>query len=172
MANPAVLDDLELPAAPKTGKMPAAIPYIVGNEAAERFNFYGLRAILGTFLVSQFYMAAYHGDATKAEAASNAQTHAFVALSYLTPLFGAMLADWFWGKYKTILILSIVYLIGNLTLASSVDSLAAFSLGLIVVAAGTGGIKGCVSANVGDQFDSSNQHLISKGYAAFYFSIN
>jgi POT family proton-dependent oligopeptide transporter len=35
-------------------KFPKSIPYIVGNEAAERFSFYGMKAILAIFLVSQF----------------------------------------------------------------------------------------------------------------------
>ena len=34
----------------KTDQMPPGIPYIVGNEAAERFNFYGMRAILVVFM--------------------------------------------------------------------------------------------------------------------------
>lgn len=42
-------------AEPKKGKFPSSIPYIIGNEAAERFNYYGLRAILTTFMIAQFY---------------------------------------------------------------------------------------------------------------------
>ena len=175
MANTAEINKNIPSQAPKGGKMPAAIPYIVGNEAAERFNFYGLRAILATFIAAQFYHFKIGGDAAvnaTAEATANQQAHDFVALCYLTPLIGAMLADWFWGKYKTILYLSIVYLVGNVVLALSVDTQTAFMAGLAMVAIGTGGIKPCVSANVGDQFDETNQHLISKGFDAFYFSIN
>jgi POT family proton-dependent oligopeptide transporter len=43
---------------------------------------------------------------------------------------------------------------------------------LVLIAIGAGGIKSCVSANVGDQFDKSNQDLLSKVYGWFYFSIN
>jgi proton-dependent oligopeptide transporter, POT family len=159
----------------KSNKMPAAVPYIVGNEAAERFNYYGLRAILTTFMVAQFYNPTASTDPAvvqAAEATANAKTHDFVAMSYLLPMFGGMIADWFWGKYKTILYLSIVYAIGNLTLASSVNNEALFTTSLMLIALGAGGIKPCVSANVGDQFDESNQHLISKAFSAFYMSIN
>ena len=45
-------------------------------------------------------------------------------------------------------------------------------IGLILIAIGAGGIKPCVSAHVGDQFDDSNKHLIEKMYAYFYFTIN
>ena len=160
---------------PKSTKMPAAIPYIVGNEAAERFNYYGLRAILTTFMVAQFYNPSGSKDPSivqQAEATANAATHDFVAMSYLLPLFGGMVADWFWGKYKTILYLSIVYVIGNLTLAASVNSEPIFTSALMLIALGAGGIKPCVSANVGDQFDDSNSHLLPKAFDAFYASIN
>ncbi len=159
----------------RSNKMPAAIPYIVGNEAAERFNYYGLRAILTTFMVSQFYNASHSLDPAvvqAAEATANAKTHDFVAMSYLLPLFGGMVSDWFWGKYKTILYLSIVYIIGNLTLAASVNNEFIFTSALMLIALGAGGIKPCVSANVGDQFDETNQHLISKAFSYFYAAIN
>ncbi|MEN6578439.1 MAG: MFS transporter, partial [Phycisphaerales bacterium] len=44
--------------------------------------------------------------------------------------------------------------------------------GLILIATGSGIVKPCVSANVGDQFGPSNKHLIEKVYSWFYFSIN
>jgi proton-dependent oligopeptide transporter, POT family len=159
----------------KSNKMPAAIPYIVGNEAAERFNYYGLRAILTTFMVAQFYNPTGSTDPAlvqAAEATANAKTHDFVAMSYLLPMFGGMVSDWFWGKYKTILYLSIVYVIGNIALAVSVNSEMIFTTSLMLIALGAGGIKPCVSSNVGDQFDESNQHLISKAFSAFYAAIN
>jgi proton-dependent oligopeptide transporter, POT family len=159
----------------KSDKMPSAIPYIIGNEAAERFNYYGLRAILTTFLVAQFYNPTKSIDPTfmqTAEATANAKTHDFVAMCYLLPMFGGMIADWFWGKYKTILVLSIVYAIGNLCLAAFVDNESIFLSALMLIAVGAGGIKPCVSANVGDQFDESNSHLINKAFNAFYAAIN
>ena len=157
----------------KSNKMPSAIPYIVGNEAAERFNYYGLRAILVTFLVAHFYNPSKDPNLMQvAEATANAKTHDFVAMCYLLPMFGGMIADWFWGKYKTILYLSIVYAIGNLCLAAFVSNESMFLSALMLIAVGAGGIKPCVSANVGDQFDETNSHLITKAFNAFYASIN
>ncbi len=161
----------------KSDKMPSAIPYIIGNEAAERFNYYGLRAILTTFMVSQFFSAKYPAAAGEefsqaAVAAANGATHDFVAMSYLLPLFGGMLSDWFWGKYKTILYLSMVYVLGNIMLACTTTNETLFTSALMLIALGAGGIKPCVSANVGDQFDDTNSHLLSKAFDAFYFSIN
>jgi len=165
----------ETPTTQTTGKFPSSIKYIIGNEAAERFNYYGLRAILTTFLVATFYNASKSTDPAVIEAANataNAKTHDFVAMTYLLPMFGGMMADWFWGKYKTILWLSLVYAFGSVMLALSVDSEVLFTSSLLLIAVGAGGIKPCVSANVGDQFDESNSHLISKAFDAFYFSIN
>ncbi len=155
------------------GTFPKSIPYIIGNEAAERFNYYGIRAILSTFLVAQFFNVTKDPALTKvAEAKSNEISHLFVTLSYFMPIIGGLIADWFFGKYKTILYLSIVYCIGCLFIALNINDLSLFQMGLFIIACGAGGIKSCVSANVGDQFDKSNQHLMSKVYGWFYFSIN
>jgi POT family proton-dependent oligopeptide transporter len=150
--------------------MPPGIPYIVGNEAAERFSFYGMRAILVVF------MTKYLRDRSGALAPMNENNadkwyHIFVASNYFFPIFGAILADSIWGKYRTIFWLSIVYCFGHFALALD-DTRLGLSLGLCLIAIGSGGIKPCVSANVGDQFTAVNQHLISRAFGWFYFSIN
>ena len=153
--------------------MPKAIPYIIGNEAAERFSFYGIRSVMSTFFVAQFFNPAMNPMLQDvAEAKSNEMVHLFVTLAYFMPLVGGIMADWFFGKYKLILYVSISYAIGNLLLALSTHNITFFSIGLIVIAIAAGGIKSCVSANVGDQFDKSNEHLLSKMYGWFYFAIN
>ncbi|MDT3402375.1 POT-type proton-dependent oligopeptide transporter [Mucilaginibacter terrae] len=150
---------------------PKGIPYIIGNEAAERFSFYGMRSILVTFLVAQFFIPQGFNQ-TVADAKANEISHIFVALAYAMPVVGALAADWFFGKFRVIFYVSIVYCIGHLMLALYDDNLTGFQIGLIIIAIGAGGIKSCVSANVGDQFDKSNQSLMSKVYGWFYFSIN
>ncbi|MDZ7898228.1 MAG: MFS transporter [Arcicella sp.] len=157
----------------KSDKYPSAIPYIIGNEAAERFSFYGMRSILPIFLVAQFFNpTANPALQAVAEAKSNEQTHLFVSLAYFTPIIGAIMADWFFGKYKVILYVSIVYCIGHLFLAKYDTDLTWFGYGLTLIAVGAGGIKSCVSANMGDQFDKTNEHLMSKVFGWFYFAIN
>ncbi|PTQ93641.1 POT family proton-dependent oligopeptide transporter [Mucilaginibacter yixingensis] len=154
-------------------KYPRSIPFIIGNEAAERFSFYGMRSILVIFLVNQFYNPTHNPALTTvAQAKANADTHFFVALAYSLPFVGGLVADWFTGKYRIILNISIVYCIGHLFLALFDNNLDMFTAGLVLIAIGAGGIKSCVSANVGDQFDASNQDLLSKVYGWFYFSIN
>lgn len=150
--------------------MPPGIPYIIANEAAERFSYYGMRGILVVFMTR--YLLDQSGQpAPMSEAEARAWYHSFSTAAYLFPLAGAVLADFFLGKYRTILSLSIVYCLGHLALALDETRLG-LSLGLTLIAIGAGGIKPCVSAHVGDQFGESNQHLISKVFAWFYFSIN
>jgi POT family proton-dependent oligopeptide transporter len=151
-------------------KMPKGIPYIIGNELAERFSFYGMKTILVIFM-TKYLMDSAGNLAPMTEAESKVWYHTFLTGNYFFPILGALLADIFWGKYKTIILLSIVYCCGHLALAMDETRLG-LSLGLTMIALGSGGIKPCVSAHVGDQFTSSNQHLLGKVYNLFYLSIN
>src|SRR5207302_7178351 len=106
-------------------------------------------------------------------------THYFVFGVYFLPILGAIIADGWLGRYRTILSLSIAYCVGNLTLACmattwgiAVGQRTMLAIGLFLICLGAGGIKPCVSANVGDQFGESNRHLLSKMFGWFYFSIN
>jgi POT family proton-dependent oligopeptide transporter len=153
-----------------TDRMPSGIPYIIGNEAAERFNFYGMRAILVVF------MTKYLVDHTGAPAPMNANDaakwyHLFLFMNYFFPMMGALLSDTFLGKYRTIFWLSLVYCAGSVVLALDHTRLG-LTAGLTLIAIGSGGIKPCVSAHVGDQFGPRNQRLLSKAFGWFYFSIN
>lgn len=148
--------------ATKTG-FPKQIKYIVTNEACERYSYYGMRSILVIFLVSHFGMM--KGDAT-------ADYHLFVGACYLLPLLGAYISDRFWGKYKTILYLSLVYCLGHAFLAVFEDSKTGFYWGLALIALGSGGIKPCVSAHVGDQFRPDQKDQLRKVFDLFYWMIN
>lgn len=154
----------------RSDKYPPQIKYIIGNEACERFSFYGMRTILVVFMTE--YLRNRSG---MLEPMSNEEAkgwfHLFVSAVYFLPLFGAIISDAVLGKYKTILYLSIVYCLGHLSLALD-DTRLGLALGLTLIAIGSGGIKPCVSANVGDQFDETNSHLLPKVFGWFYFSIN
>jgi POT family proton-dependent oligopeptide transporter len=67
--------------------------------------------------------------------------------------------------------LSVVYCLGHLALALD-DTRAGLAVGLALIAIGSGGIKPCVSAHVGDQFGQTNGHLLAKVFGWFYFAIN
>jgi POT family proton-dependent oligopeptide transporter len=154
----------------KTDKMPPGIPYIVGNEAAERFSYYGMNSILVIFM-TQYLMNAQGRPDHMTDAQADAWYHTFVSAVYFLPILGAFLADAVFGKYLIILLLSIVYCFGHFALAMN-DTRLGLVLGLGLIAMGAGGIKPCVSANVGDQFGMMNQHLLPRMFNWFYFSIN
>ena len=159
-----------LTAPPKTDGMPPGIPFIVANEAAERFSYYGMRGILVVFMTK--YMLDQAGaSATLSEVEARKWYHLFISSAYFFPIFGAILADGFLGKYRTIFWLSLVYCLGHVALAIN-NTPIGLTIGLTLIAIGSGGIKPCVSSNVGDQFGASNQHLLTKVFGWFYFSVN
>uniref|UniRef100_A0A3Q0T678 Solute carrier family 15 member 1 n=1 Tax=Amphilophus citrinellus TaxID=61819 RepID=A0A3Q0T678_AMPCI len=159
---------------------PLSIFFIIVNEFCERFSYYGMRTVL--VLYFKYFLLWDEDFATTIY-------HTFVALCYLTPILGAIVADSWLGKFKTIVYLSIVYAIGQVVMAVSAISditdtdkngtpdnmtfhIALSMLGLILIALGTGGIKPCVSAFGGDQFQDHQEKQRSTFFSIFYLSIN
>lgn len=141
---------------------PSQIKYQVGNEAAERYSFYGMRSILTLFMVNSLLIS-------KEE--STEIYHLFVAACYLMPLVGAYISDRFWGKYKTIMVLSFFYCFGHAALAIWENKMGLY-LGLSLIAIGSGGIKPCASAFVGDQFKPDQETQLTSIYNLWYWMIN
>ena len=164
--------------APRASKnLPKGIPYIIGNELAERFSFYGMKGILVVFMTKYLHILTDNPNlAAMNKAAAIEQYHNFTSWVYLTPILGALLADTLLGKYRTIISLSLVYCLGHLTLAfmgsGGLTPEAWMMTGLALISLGSGGIKPCVSAHVGDQFGESNATWLTKVFGWFYISIN
>lgn len=162
-------------------RMPRQIAFIIGNEGCERFSFYGMKNTLTVFMILYLYS---HLPKAEAEAVSKSNYHLFVSACYFFPLLGGYIADRFWGKYRTIFWLSLLYCVGHgcLALHDLVEKMTRapgqpanptiFFVGLGLIAIGSGGIKPCVSAFVGDQFDESNKSLVKHVFALFYWIIN
>jgi len=149
---------------------PKGVKYIIGNEGCERFSFYGMKSILQVHLTTLFVAGGMYEELGE----ENAQemVHLFVAGVYAFPMIGAIISDRLLGKYHTILWLSMVYCLGHLVLSIGENSIGGMGLGLGLIAIGSGGIKPCVSAHVGDQFGKGNWNLVGKVFQAFYFIIN
>ena len=164
MTESAALEQAAPAAVPvvREDKMPDGVKFIVANEFAERFCYYGISSILTLYMVQ--FLRFGEADAT-------AFSSLFQGSAYFFPLVGAVVSDVFWGKYKTIITFSLVYATGCLVVAF-VSGAWGLRIGLFMVAFGTGGIKPCVSTNVGDQFTSKNQHLIERAFSLFYLAIN
>ncbi|MBM4021972.1 MAG: POT family MFS transporter [Planctomycetes bacterium] len=159
-----------------TAGLPPGIPYIIGNEAAERFSYYGMRTILTIFMVR--YLSLLSDTALPAMSKAEAQEHyhTFSSWVYFFPIVGAIVSDALTGKYRIIIQVSVLYCLGHLALAlmgsGGLSPAGWMWAGLFLIALGSGGIKPCVSAHVGDQFGHRNQHLMELVYQWFYFSIN
>jgi len=153
----------------RNDRWPTQVKFILGNEAAERFSYYGMKAILAIYITNVLLQK--RDDATNI-------IHLFGFANYFMPLLGAWVSDRLWGRYHTILWISLSYCAGHGVMALSdamqtVDGkLLCLWIGLGLIAFGSGGIKPCVSAFMGDQFKPEQRHLLQKAYAAFYWSIN
>jgi proton-dependent oligopeptide transporter, POT family len=155
---------------PNQTTLPPGIPYIVANEAAERFSYYGMRAILVVFM-TQYLKDSSGSLAVMSEQEAQGYFHLFVSAVYFMPILGALVSDGLLGKYRTIIFLSLVYCLGHFALAID-NTFLGLLLGQGMIALGAGGIKPCVSAHVGDQFGFGNQHLLGMVFSWFYFSVN
>ncbi|CAL8369326.1 unnamed protein product [Arctogadus glacialis] len=159
---------------------PLSIFFIVVNEFCERFSYYGMRAVLVLYFK---YFLRWDDDL------ATSVYHAFVALCYLTPILGAIVADSWLGKFKTIIYLSVVYALGQVVMAiSAIHDLTDYDwngtpdnmtlhvalsmVGLVLIALGTGGIKPCVAAFGGDQFQDHQERQRSTFFSVFYLCIN
>ncbi len=150
-------------------RFPRQIKFIIGNEACERFSYYGIRSILALYISTVLYRHLPEGEARDV---ATSIIHVFIFANYFTPLIGAWLSDKLWGRYYTILYVSLIYCLGNAMLALGVGSIWGLYVGLGLVALGSGGIKPCVSAFCGDQFRPEQSPLLQKAYGLFYWSIN
>ncbi|VVC33647.1 Proton-dependent oligopeptide transporter family,Major facilitator superfamily domain [Cinara cedri] len=137
-------------------KTPKSLWYIICHTLCEQVNFSGIKAIMVLHLTSELN---YTQDD------SMMIFHSFMLMSYLMPLCGAIFADSYWGKYKTLIRLSVVYAIGNVILTGSTmadnfsfDTQRYITIAaLLIISIGNGGIKPCTYTFGGDQFQLPEQ---------------
>ncbi|KAL0464517.1 UNVERIFIED_CONTAM: protein NRT1/ PTR FAMILY 5.4 [Sesamum latifolium] len=126
--------------------------FIIFVEVAERFAYYGVAGNLFMYLTKVL------GQPT-ATAAKNVNT--WQGVSAIFPMVGGFLADSYVGRFKTILIASIIYLIGLVLLTVAVSAVPlplrhiVFFIALYILSIGEGGHKPCVQTFAADQFDES-----------------
>ena len=154
---------------------PITTVFILVIELSERFCYYGLRSIL---LV---YIEEYLG---RGKSTAKSWYHDYGAYCYITPLVGSIIADTYWGRYKTIRNLSVIYIIGTVLVAISAvptwfyedrDRTTHANLliaGLVFIGTGAGGIKPCVAAFGADQFDKYALKAKTQYFKFFYMIIN
>ncbi|TKC42124.1 hypothetical protein EI555_015970 [Monodon monoceros] len=150
---------------------PLSIVFIVVNEFCERFSYYGMKAVLTLYFLYFLHWS---------EDTSTSVYHAFSSLCYFTPILGAAIADSWLGKFKTIIYLSLVYVLGHVIksmgalpiLGGQMLHTVLSMVGLSLIALGTGGIKPCVAAFGGDQFEEKHAEERTRYFSVFYLSIN
>ncbi|MGV3278457.1 MFS transporter [Rickettsiales bacterium LUAb2] len=144
---------------------PKQIKYMMWNEGAERYAFYGMRAILVIYMFHYLNIEQHLAAATY---------NYFEAFCYFSPLIGAYLADRYIGKFKVIISFSTIYMVGFLILAL-VPTTAGLFTALFFIALGVGGIKPCVAAFMADQLDTNApdyKQTRAKAFSMFYFMVN
>ncbi|XP_015866254.3 protein NRT1/ PTR FAMILY 5.4-like [Ziziphus jujuba] len=130
--------------------------FIIFVEIAERFTFYGLSGNLITFITKEL-------NQSTPTAAKNVNT--WLGITSFCPFLGAFIADSFLGRFRTILISSIIYCMGMALLAVSVSLVprrrwygkAVFFTALFVVSIGEGGHKPCLQTFAADQFGEETE---------------
>src|SRR6478609_8493590 len=147
-------------------RLPPQTKFIVGNEACERLSYYGVVAILTG------YATHLYGGTDEAGIHAKETVHLWKSATYFLPLLGAWIADRYWGRYKTILWISLAYCVGHAVMSATEGTTVGLFAGLALLAIGSGGIKPCVSAFVGDQFSGGREKQLPKIYGMFYWSIN
>jgi POT family proton-dependent oligopeptide transporter len=149
---------------------PKGLWVLFGTEMWERFNYYGMRAVLVLFMTKALLFDKVF--------ASNLYG-SYTSLVYLTPLIGGFIADRYWGNQRSIIAGGIVMALGEFllffcgsTYLSSPDlsSLLFFS-GLGLMIAGNGFFKPNISSLVG-QLYPKNDRRIDPAYTIFYMGIN
>lgn len=143
---------------------PKGFWFIFFGELAERCSFYGMKALLPFYLIHVFMF-------TKAQASE--LTHLYVAGCYATGLIGGIIADKFLGKYWTIVVFAVPYVIGQFMVGLSEMSLVYAAL--FILAFGSGIIKPNISTLMGMTYDQQRpgQDLLrSRAFGYFYMAIN
>ena len=149
---------------------PKGLAVLFATEMWERFNYYGMRAILVLFLTKALLVD---------KAFASNLYGSYTSLVYLTPLLGGYIADRYWGNQRSIIIGGLLMALGEFVLffcasiyQSSADlSTILFFTGLGLMITGNGFFKPNISALVGQLYPKGDRRTDS-AYTIFYMGIN
>ena len=152
-------------------KHPKGLWVLFGTEMWERFNFYGMRAVLTLFLVNSLMIK---------EDNASLIYGGFLGLCYLTPMLGGFIADRFLGNRNCILIGGLLMAAGQLLLFFSASVFGAnlelakilmwSALGIIIF--GNGFFKPNISSMVGSLYPKAEKSKLDSAFTIFYMGIN
>ncbi|OAX77526.1 hypothetical protein ACJ72_08175 [Emergomyces africanus] len=181
-------------------RIPDKIPWtaflVAAVELCERFTYYGLSGPFQNYIQNPYKGPGVPGAIGKGQSAATALSSFFQFWCYLTPILGAIIADQYLGKYNTIIIFSVVYMLGlSILLCTSLPiaiengvALGGLVAAMIIIGLGTGGIKSNISPLIGDQIKSKKPWVkilksgervvvdpaltVQRVYMIFYLCIN
>ncbi|WP_051285460.1 peptide MFS transporter [Aequorivita capsosiphonis] len=146
---------------------PAGLFILFFTEMWERFSYYGMRALLTVFLITEVSKEGWGWTSEEA-----LQLYAwYTGLVYLTPLLGGIIADKFTGFRKAILLGALIMTLGHASMALEMVSPTFFYIGLVFMILGNGMFKPNISSMVG-QLYPDNSAKKDAGYTIFYMGIN
>lgn len=160
---------------------PTGLPYIMSQEFGERIVHHLKRSVLKPLLEASLLAQVVTTTPDALEAAkemarqkSTEYYHMFLTGTYLACLLGGVYADRALGKYKNMLYISIMYLLGCalFVVGCTTMSLPTMGIALTVIAVASGTIKSSAQPHMADQFGASNWGLVGIATAYFYMAVN
>ena len=150
---------------------PKGLWVLFGTEMWERFNFYGMRALLTLFMVNSLLIK---------EADAAIIYGGFLALCYLTPLLGGFIADRFFGNRNCIMLGGLLMAIGQFllflsasTFSTNLDGAKIFMwIALFTIIFGNGFFKPNISSMVGSLYPKQEKTKLDSAFTIFYMGIN
>ncbi len=150
---------------------PKGLWVLFGTEMWERFNFYGMRAILTLFMVNSLMMK---------EADSSLIYGGFLGLCYLTPMLGGFISDRFFGNRNCILLGGVMMAIGQMILFASATVFSSnlelaktlLWVALTIIIFGNGFFKPNISSMVGSLYPKQEKSKLDTAFTIFYMGIN
>jgi POT family proton-dependent oligopeptide transporter len=165
------------------GKHPAGLFVLAGTEVAERFSYYGMTALLALYMVKQLLLPG-HAEHVIGLAALRRlfefrgpmSDQAFASLIYgwygglvyFTPLVGGWVADRWIGVKRAVILGALLMAAGHLAMSTD----AGFLIALLLLIAGSGFLKGNISAQVGTLYPKNVESLRERGFTIFSTAIN
>lgn len=152
-----------------TPRHPKGLYFIFATSTAERFSYYGMRAIFILFLTQALLFDKEHAASIYGS---------YTGLVYLTPLIGGYIADKYWGIRRSVFWGAMMMAVGQFLMFASASMLEARELshwlmygGLTFLILGNGCFKPTVSSLVGQLYEPGDKRLDS-AYTIFYMGVN
>lgn len=152
-----------------TSKHPKGLYFIFATSTAERFSYYGMRAIFILFLTQTLLFDKEHAASIYGS---------YTGLVYLTPLIGGYIADKYWGTRRSVFWGAMMMAVGQFLMFASASMLDTVQLshwlmygGLTFLILGNGCFKPTVASLVGQLYEPGDRRLDS-AYTIYYMGVN